>query len=671
MIRSAYGSPVPAPPGIDELSPHFPGLEIIALVGRGGAGAVYRAIQKDLGRVIALKVLLLDPANDPAFGERFAREARAMARLNHPNIASVHDAGRAGPFWFLTMEFIDGANLRQVLRQGRLTAADGLDFTRQICAALEYAHGVGVVHRDIKPENVLVDELGVVKLVDFGLAKLVGGASDAVSLTGASQAMGTWHYMAPEQLSRPREVDHRADIFSLGVVLYELLTGEVPQGRYAPLSSRANVDRRLDDVVDRTLEQDPDLRYQHVRGMGEDLDSIGRGESTPLHAAPATPDQGPSAGPNTGPESAQAAGLTYRQQRKLQKAEHRAQRGCVHQVLSLLVWGSLAFIVLSILPFLFFGARSIEPEMVPDARQLTGPELTREIEEPQIVAQILHRLALQGKTSPLLKVTVHRLAMDYLIAEEGAVTMTRVEGNDRSWLQIDIAAFETEVMRLEDELLSVVEEQLGAAERAAVARRFGVQSPFRFGRSKCSFEYVRTPVASLRELGGRQDRKGDAIRARLPLHVRRRLLDRTLPQLVISEEISAWADALDTPFRTANSIARMQASYSDIWDWMRRASSKRELESPWVAVYVWDPSDVRNGILNSVRMIPYRSGVPKMLHHEFFQGKELVPAFTVYLHESGAGVTQEGPQSNDLPDESEAQALGQRELKWIQRVDSR
>ena len=289
LIRTATGEPAPAPPAIDALAPHFPGLEILALIGRGGSGAVYRAIQKDLGRLVALKVLLLDPERDPTFGERFLREARAMAGLSHPHIAAVHDAGRAGPYWYLVLELVEGPNLRQVIQSRDLAPGKALDVVRQICSALEYAHEMGVVHRDIKPENVLVGAGGRVKLVDFGLAKLLRPDASAATLTRSSQAMGTWHYMAPEQLRRPSEVDHRADIYSLGVVLYELLTGEVPVGRYEPPSRRARTDARLDAIVDRALEQDPARRYQLARGVREDVERVAAGEE---HASEALRETG-------------------------------------------------------------------------------------------------------------------------------------------------------------------------------------------------------------------------------------------------------------------------------------------------------------------------------------------------------------------------------------------
>src|SRR5262249_10626203 len=144
---------------------------------------------------------------------------------------------------------VDGVNLRHVLREGRLKPEEALKIVPQICEALQYAHEQGGVHRDIKPENILVDKRGPVKIADFGLAKLLGQKAAASGLTGSRQVMGTPHYMAPEQMERPLEVDHRADIYSLGVVFYEMLTGELPLGRFAPPSQRVEVDVRLDEVV--------------------------------------------------------------------------------------------------------------------------------------------------------------------------------------------------------------------------------------------------------------------------------------------------------------------------------------------------------------------------------------------------------------------------------------
>ena len=262
-----------APPPA-ELARHFPQLDILELMGQGGMGAVYKARQKGLDRVIALKILPPAAGRDPAFAERFTREARALARLNHPSIVTVHDFGQAGDYFHFLMEYVDGANLRQGIRARTLRPKDALAIIPQICEALQYAHDEGIVHRDIKPENILLDRRGRVKIADFGLAKLLGRSAADFTLTGAQQVMGTPHYMAPEQFEKPLEVDHRADIYALGVVLYEMLTGEVPMGAFAPPSQKVQIDVRLDEVVLRTLAREPERRYQKVSQLQTDVENI-------------------------------------------------------------------------------------------------------------------------------------------------------------------------------------------------------------------------------------------------------------------------------------------------------------------------------------------------------------------------------------------------------------
>src|SRR5882672_10008215 len=239
----------------------FHGLEILELLGRGGMGVVYKARQPALDRMVALKILPLKLALDPDFQNRFIREAKALGSLSHPNIVAVYDFGAEGGFFFFAMEFTDGTNLRQILRDRKLTPEQGLKIVPQICDALEYAHGEGVVHRDIKPENILLDKRGRVKIADFGLAKLVG-ADAPVNLTMTNMVMGTPHYMAPEQVENPKSVDHRADIYAIGVVLYEMLTGELPIGRFEMPSKMVKIDVRLDEVVLKALEKSPEKRYQ-------------------------------------------------------------------------------------------------------------------------------------------------------------------------------------------------------------------------------------------------------------------------------------------------------------------------------------------------------------------------------------------------------------------------
>ena len=228
-----------------------------------GSWPVRCARQQRLDRVVALKILAPDIAGDPAFAERFTREAQALVRLSHPGIVTVHDFGETAGLYYLVMEFVDGIDLRQLLQDKELTPKRALEIVPRICEALQFAHDHGVVHRDIKPENVLISTKGEIKIADFGLAKLIQpDASLSMSLGG--QVVGTPAYMAPEQIEHPGSVDHRADIYSLGVVFYEMLTGELPLGRFEPPSQRADVDDRLDDVVLRALEKQREQRYQRA-----------------------------------------------------------------------------------------------------------------------------------------------------------------------------------------------------------------------------------------------------------------------------------------------------------------------------------------------------------------------------------------------------------------------
>ncbi len=286
------------PPSVEAMARLFPQLDILELIGKGGMGAVYKARQPGLDRLVALKILPPRTGNDPGFAERFTREARALARLSHPNIVGVYDFGQVSgagvppaaggtqpitSLHYFLMEYVDGPNLRQVERAGKLSPREALQIIPQICEALQYAHDEGIVHRDIKPENVLLDKKGRVKIADFGLAKILGREPQDFRLTGAGQVMGTPNYMAPEQVEHPQEVDHRADIYSLGVVFYEMLTGELPLGKFAPPSRKVQVDVRLDEVVMHALEKEPERRYQHASQIKSDVETI---STHPGQAAP-------------------------------------------------------------------------------------------------------------------------------------------------------------------------------------------------------------------------------------------------------------------------------------------------------------------------------------------------------------------------------------------------
>jgi len=253
-------------------APAFPNLEIVGMLGQGGMGVVYKALQKNLNRTVALKVLSPHLSDDPEFLGRFTREAQALAQLSHPNIVAIHDSGVHDRVPYLVMEYVEGRSLRALLAAKDLTAEDALKVVPQICDALQYAHSKGVVHRDIKPENILIDAAGSVKIADYGLAKIA--SIDQPRLTKSNFVMGTPHYMAPEQIENSSTVDHRADIYSLGVVFYEMLTGELPLGRFKAPSERAEVDRRLDPVVLKSLEREPGDRYQSAEEVKDHVSRL-------------------------------------------------------------------------------------------------------------------------------------------------------------------------------------------------------------------------------------------------------------------------------------------------------------------------------------------------------------------------------------------------------------
>jgi serine/threonine protein kinase len=272
------------PPTPEQLFRYFPELEIIELLGRGGMGAVYKARQKRLERLVALKILPPNVGQDPSFADRFEREAKALAQLHHPNIVTLYDSGQADGLFYFFMEFVDGVNLRQLLDTGHVSPKEALAIVPQICDALQFAHDRGIIHRDIKPENILMNKEGRVKIADFGVAKIVAQelpdktAGDAVALeigqTEAGKVIGTPQYMAPEQLSHPLDVDNRADIYALGVVFYQMLTGELPAGKFGPPSSMVQIDVRLDDIVLRALQKQPELRYQQASALKTQVETI-------------------------------------------------------------------------------------------------------------------------------------------------------------------------------------------------------------------------------------------------------------------------------------------------------------------------------------------------------------------------------------------------------------
>lgn len=265
---------------------------IVRLLGQGGMGEVYLAEDRKLGRKVALKFLTSYVAKDEARLRRFAQEARAASSLNHPNIITIHEIGEVEGFRFMANEFIDGETLRQRIAGGPLKPGEALNIAEQIASALAAAHAEGIIHRDIKPENIMRRRDGIVKVLDFGLAKLTeqreAGPEDATRdlvKTSAGVLMGTVAYMSPEQ-ARGLPVDARTDIWSLGVVLYEMLTGHAPfEGDTSSdvlvailerepkslMSFSAETPESLEWIVTKALTKDRDERYQTAREMLSDI----------------------------------------------------------------------------------------------------------------------------------------------------------------------------------------------------------------------------------------------------------------------------------------------------------------------------------------------------------------------------------------------------------------
>ncbi len=281
--------PSGAAPAVEEIAAHFPELEVMELIGAGGMGAVYKARQPKLDRFVALKVLRRDLADHAGFLERFNLEARLLARLHHANIVTIFDTGSAGPFVYLLMEFVDGVNLHQAMQAGRFTPLESLRLVQDICSGLQFAHQQGVLHRDIKPANILIDSRGQVKIADFGIAKLFGERERGhATITEAGMTIGTPHYMAPEQFDPAEKIDQRADLYSLGVVLYELLTGDLPRGKFPPPSARVEMDLRIDEVVMRSLARDRESRFQSMGELKTQLEDILH-RKAPVEKAPGIP----------------------------------------------------------------------------------------------------------------------------------------------------------------------------------------------------------------------------------------------------------------------------------------------------------------------------------------------------------------------------------------------
>lgn len=277
--KTASGFRAWAPPEVAELQAMLPQYEIRALLGRGGMGAVYRGVQRSLDREVAIKILPPELAEqDVQFPERFKSEGKAMARLSHPGIVAVFEAGEtAEGLLYFVMEYVEGTDVQAMLAaRGALPLAEVLRIVSGVCEALAFAHASGLVHRDIKPANIIVDTSGAVKVADFGLARIA--AAEDLGLTGDSMALGTAEFAAPESFLAGVKIDGRADLYAVGVTLYEMLTGKVPRGRFAgPSVLVPGLDRRIDAIVDRAMQADRERRYATAEQMRADLEQLSKG----------------------------------------------------------------------------------------------------------------------------------------------------------------------------------------------------------------------------------------------------------------------------------------------------------------------------------------------------------------------------------------------------------
>ncbi len=272
------------PPEPDALSALLPAYGVQHLIAAGGMGAVYAGLQRDLDRPVAIKLLAAQGLQDAEAVERFRTEAKAMARLNHPNVPQVYDFAVLPDCYVLIMELIAGENVYSLLHQDGLSSTAALRLFTEIADAVQYAHSKSIIHGDIKPGNIILNDEGHAKLVDFGLARLSTGAPQDEHADWIP--MGTPEYAAPELFVPHTVPDHRADIYALGVVLHELLTGAVPEGDFTLPAAGLQLDPRVDDIIARCMEVEPAARWKSAAQIRDMMQDIISGKNIPEAALP-------------------------------------------------------------------------------------------------------------------------------------------------------------------------------------------------------------------------------------------------------------------------------------------------------------------------------------------------------------------------------------------------
>ena len=271
------------PPTIEELQEKFPQYSIEGFIAQGGMGAVYLARQVSLDRPVAIKILPQEFGDDADFRASFETEAKAMAKLNHTNLVGIYDFGEINGMLYIVMEYIPGRTLFDTANGQQVDQKEAARLISDMSEGLAHAHDAGMLHRDIKPANVLIDDQAKPKIVDFGLARPMGEEQTE------GVVFGTPGYTAPEVMSNPYAVDHRSDIFSMGVMLYELLTGHLPASPVVPVSRASNSDPRFDAIISKSIHPNPAMRYGSADKLSKDLNSLIENFEKPKTALAAGP----------------------------------------------------------------------------------------------------------------------------------------------------------------------------------------------------------------------------------------------------------------------------------------------------------------------------------------------------------------------------------------------